>query len=319
MQENTRCLQKNYFMKKILVIKHGALGDLIQTTGIFRSISEHHKNDVVVLLVDKKFKFFIENAPYFNHIIYDERPSFIRLDLWIKVIRKLVKESFDIVYDLQNSDRTSIYNFFININNNCLWSGNRKGGRLRYNPNDFEKIPVLKRLYNQLKIINLEVNLNPDLSWMDRDISEFIPINKYIILIPGSSKNLKHKRWPANNFGELALRLQTKGYDIAIIGTNDERNEIEKIKSYSSKFHDFSNNDLSFVAALCRSASGVVANDTGPTFIAGAVNCPVTWLLSHHTNPDLVRPQCKKLKIIKKQDISDILVSDVENNLALRS
>ena len=79
------------------------------------------------------------------------------------------------------------------------------------------------------------------------------------------------------------------------------------------------NNDLSFVAALCRSASGVVANDTGPTFIAGAVNCPVTWLLSHHTNPDLVRPQCKKLKIIKKQDISDILVSDVENNLALRS
>ena len=62
MQENTRCLQKNYFMKKILVIKHGALGDLIQTTGIFRSISEHHKNDDVVLLVDKKFKFFIENA-----------------------------------------------------------------------------------------------------------------------------------------------------------------------------------------------------------------------------------------------------------------
>ena len=53
-------------------------------------------------------------------------------------------------------------------------------------------------------------------------------------------------------------------------------------------------------------------------FIAGAVDCPITWLLSHHTNPDLVKPQCKNLKIIKKQDISDILVDEVENNLALR-
>jgi len=32
----------------------------------------------------------------------------------------------------------------------------------------------------------------------------------------------------------------------------------------------------------------------------------------------LVKPQCKNLKIIKKQDISDILVDEVENNLALR-
>ena len=305
-------------MKKILIIKHGALGDLIQTTGVFKSIREAHNDDNITLLVDKKFDFFIKHAPFFDQIFYDTRSSFFRIDIWIKIIKKLSKEKFDIVYDLQSSDRTSIYSFFININNNCIWSGNRKGGRFKYHPDNFEDIPVLDRLLNQLKLIGLEVNLTPDLTWMDKDISEFIPKNRFIILMPGSSVHLKHKRWPSKNFGELAVRLERKGYDIAVIGTDAERQEIETIKKYSSNILDYSNKDLSFLAALCRKSAGVVANDTGPTFIAGAVDCPITWLLSHHTNPDLVKPQCKNLKIIKKQDISDILVDEVENNLALR-
>ena len=305
-------------MKKVLIIKHGALGDLIQTTGVFKSIREAHQNDKITLLVDKKFDFFIKLAPFFDQIFYDTRSSFIRIDMWIKIITKLAKEKFDIVYDLQSSDRTSIYNFFININNSCMWSGNRKGGRFKYHPDNFEDIPVLDRLLHQLRLIGLEVNLTPDLTWMDKDISEYIPKNKFIILIPGSSVHLKHKRWPSKNFGELAVGLEKKGYEIVVIGTDDERQEIETIKSYSSTIYDYSNKDLSFLAALCRKSAGVVANDTGPTFIASAVDCPITWLLSHHTNPDLVKPQCKNLKIIKKQDISDILVDEVENNLALR-
>ncbi len=305
-------------MKKILIIKHGALGDLIQTTGIFKSIREAHQNDNITLLVDKKFDFFIKDAPFFDQVFYDTRSSFYSINMWIKIITKLRKEKFDIVYDLQSSDRTSIYNFFININNSCIWSGNRKGGKFRYHPDNFEEIPVLDRLLHQLKLIGLEVNLTPDLNWMNTDISEFIPENRFIVLIPGSSVHLKHKRWPSKNFGELAVRLEKKGYAIVVTGTDDERQEIETIKNYSSNIRDYSNKGLSFLAALCRRSSGVVANDTGPTFIAGAVDCPITWLLSHHTNPDLVKPQCQNLKIIKKQDISDILVDEVENNLALR-
>ena len=305
-------------MKKILIIKHGALGDLIQTTGIFKSIREAHQNDNITLLVDKKFDFFIKDAPFFDQVFYDTRSSFYSINMWIKIITKLRKEKFDIVYDLQSSDRTSIYNFFININNSCIWSGNRKGGKFRYHPDNFEEIPVLDRLLHQLKLIGLEVNLTPDLNWMNTDISEFIPENRFIVLIPGSSVHLKHKRWPSKNFGELAVRLEKKGYAIVVTGTDDERQEIETIKNYSSNIRDYSNKGLSFLAALCRRSSGVVANDTGPTFIAGAVDCPITWLLSHHTKPDLVKPQCQNLKIIKKQDISDILVDEVENNLALR-
>ena len=55
-------------MKKILIIKHGALGDLIQTTGVFKSIRETHKDDNITLLVDKKFDFFIGSQLKFGLI-----------------------------------------------------------------------------------------------------------------------------------------------------------------------------------------------------------------------------------------------------------
>ena len=170
-----------------------------------------------------------------------------------------------------------------------------------------------------MNIINLKVDVNPDLSWMNENIEEYLPKKKFIIFIPGCSPKLKHKRWPPERFGSLALNLEKKNYTIVIIGTDQERNEIEIIKRYSPLILDYSNRSLSFLASLSRHASGTVANDTGPTFVAAGVNCPTTWILSHHTNPNLVKPLCENLKIIKKQQIQDISVDEVENNLALRN
>ena len=44
--------------KNILIIKHGALGDLIQITGSLKSIRLKYPNSKITLLTDKKFIFF---------------------------------------------------------------------------------------------------------------------------------------------------------------------------------------------------------------------------------------------------------------------
>ena len=59
-------------MKNILVIKHGALGDLIQSTGILKSIREHNHSHKITLLTDPKFFFFTKELPYFDDIIYTD-------------------------------------------------------------------------------------------------------------------------------------------------------------------------------------------------------------------------------------------------------
>ena len=51
--------------KNILIIKHGALGDLIQITGPLKSIRTKYPNSKITLLTDKKFIFFTKNIIFF--------------------------------------------------------------------------------------------------------------------------------------------------------------------------------------------------------------------------------------------------------------
>ena len=57
---------------KILVIKHGALGDFILSLGPFKAIRNHHLNDNIVLLTTSPYKGFAEESKYFNEVIIDD-------------------------------------------------------------------------------------------------------------------------------------------------------------------------------------------------------------------------------------------------------
>ena len=57
--------------KSILIIKHGAFGDIIQSDGIFKSIKMRHPNTNLILLTSSLYKKFILQSPYFKKIIED--------------------------------------------------------------------------------------------------------------------------------------------------------------------------------------------------------------------------------------------------------
>jgi len=62
--------------ENILIIKHGAFGDLIQADGIFKSIRYKHKNAKITLLTSKNFINLMTMCPYVENILIDDRPSF---------------------------------------------------------------------------------------------------------------------------------------------------------------------------------------------------------------------------------------------------
>ena len=55
--------------QSILIIKHGAFGDLIQSDGIFKSIKNRHPNSHLCLLTSSLFKELMMKSPYFEDII----------------------------------------------------------------------------------------------------------------------------------------------------------------------------------------------------------------------------------------------------------
>ena len=306
--------------KNILIIKHGALGDLIQITGSLKSIRSKYPNSKITLLTDEKFIFFTKDIIFVNEVIYESRSSPLRIDLWILSLLKIIFKNYDLIIDLQNSDRTSVYYFFSKIFNfNLVWSGNRHGGKFKYRLSKENQLPIKDRIINQLKLMDIDSSDKPEIDWMIKNNIHDFPSNDFVIFLPGSSPKHKHKRWPAENFAKLAIILKEKNIDTVILGqSKSEGEEIKKIKSLSPSTIDCSDKDLSFIATMASKAIGAIANDTGPTFIVAAVGCPVTWLLSSHTNPKITQLVGSKVNTLKKEDISEISVVEVENNLALR-
>ena len=304
----------------ILIIKHGALGDLIQITSSLKSIRQKYPDSKITLLTDIKFKFFSDRIIFVDEIIYENRPSFFRIDKWLTIILKIVKRRFNIVFDLQNSDRTSVYYFFIKLfNSKTVWSGNRRGGKFKYHPKNFESIPIKDRIKNQLVLMDIEIYDKPDISWMMKKNIINLPNNDFVILLPGSSPEHKHKRWPAEKFAELANYLKEKKIDSIILGqSHSEGEELKKIKLLAPKIIDFSDQDLDCLATTASKAIGAIGNDTGPTFVAAAAGCPITWLLSNHTDPNITQLLGSKVNTLKKDNINDITIDEVKNNLAFR-
>jgi len=72
-----------------------------------------------------------------------------------------------------------------------------------------------------------------------------LPDNDFVILLPGSSPQHKHKRWPAEKFAELANYLKEKNIDSIILGqSKSEGEELKKIKLLAPSIIDFSDQDL---------------------------------------------------------------------------
>ena len=271
-------------------------------------------------MTDVKFKFFSDRIIFVDEIIYENRPSFFRIDKWLTIILKIIKRRFNIVFDLQNSDRTSVYYFFIRLfNPKTVWSGNRRGGKFKYHPKNFESIPIKDRIKNQLVLMDIEIYDKPDISWMMKKNIINLPNNDFVILLPGSSPEHKYKRWPAEKFAELANYLKEKKIDSIILGqSHSEGEELKKIKLLAPKIIDFSDQDLDCLATTASKAIGAIGNDTGPTFVAAAAGCPITWLLSNHTDPNITQLLGSKVNTLKKDNIIDITIDEVKNNLAFR-
>ena len=60
-------------MSNILIIKHGALGDLIQANGAIKDIKKHYINRKVFLLTSEPYAIFMSECPYLDGVIIDKR------------------------------------------------------------------------------------------------------------------------------------------------------------------------------------------------------------------------------------------------------
>ncbi len=304
--------------ERILVIKHGAMGDFVLAMGPFAAIRDHHADARITLLTTPPFAALGAASPYFDAVWTDSRPGFRRLGALLALRRRLRDGRFDRVYDLQTSDRSSLYFRFFG-DPKPQWSGVARGcSHFHDNPRrDF--MHTVERQAEQLAIAGIDGVWPPDLNWMRGDVARFHLPQRFSLLVPGGATHRPDKRWPAQRFADLADVLTRRGAPPALIGAAADRAAIDGIKAACPLAHNLcGHTSFGDIAALAREACVAVGNDTGPMHLITASACPSVVLFSAASDPELCAPRGPNTVILRRDPLAELDAAEVAEQLHLR-
>jgi len=296
----------------VLVIKHGALGDLIQGLDAFQALRRHHAGAELVLMTAPAYAPLALEIPWFDRIWLDRRPRMHELAAWWEIRQRFLTEGFDRVYDLQCSSRTARYLRMLPRRRRPEWVGAAPGCS-HPNPDFPNGASNRQKMAAQLTVAGVPSPDPADLSWFTAPVQHFDLAKRFALLIPGCSPHLPHKRWPAERYGKLAQRLAGRGFVSVVVGTDVDRAAIDGVRAVSPGVVDLGGRTTLFeLAAVARGAILAVGNDTGATFLASAVGTPTLMLMSSHTDPLVSAPWGSGARWLKRDDLSNLSVEEVE-------
>ncbi|MBN43806.1 MAG: ADP-heptose--LPS heptosyltransferase [Alphaproteobacteria bacterium] len=304
--------------EQVLVIKLGALGDVVQATGPFAAIRGHHPNAHITLLTAPVFRDFLAASNWFDEVWVDSRPSWKNWRDWHRLRFQLRGAQFDRVYDLQTSDRSNLYFHLMLPGRRPEWSGIARGAALRHDNPNRDSMHTIDRQADQLAIAGIKNVPSPSLDWVQADAARFAVTAPYVLLVPGGSTHRPEKRWPVGAFTELARRLVARGVMPVLIGAGADAHAIGTISYFCPGAKDLTS-DTSFaeIVALARGAICAVGNDTGPMHIIATSGCSSVALYSQASDPALCAQKGADVTILRRDDLSGLSIDEVEAVLKL--
>ncbi len=302
-------------MKQILIIKHGALGDFILCSGVLKTLREVHKDAHITLLTTKPFKSLIEQSGLVDDIWIDTRPKIWNIKEFAELIKQLRSVSFDRVYDLQTSDRSSFY-YKLFPSPKPEFSGIAKGASHRHDTAQRVHMHTIDRQAEQMRIAGIDMVYPPDISWMKGRAEKVLAHKPFALLVPGGSAHRPEKRYPERHYISLCALLLEKGITPVLIGSAAEADLLDAITSSHATIINLCNmTSLNDIAEIARHAEVAIGNDTGPMHIIAATGCHSLVLFSHASNPELCAPRGEHVSILRAEDLHDIAPEDVIEKL----
>ena len=265
--------------KDILIIKLGALGDVVMATGMIERIVRHHAPHRCTLLTSPAYGELFSAWPGMEIKTFDRTSlrSTLATVLWMR------NQHFLRVYDLQSNDRSGAM---------CGLSGipERAGNHPRYPYNMHPEsrytgqCHIHTRMLDILKAAGISADgvaprLNPP--GADRELvdgwlgKKDLMDRKLVIMHAGASTRRPEKCWPY--FSELAVSLARRGHLTLWAGGPEDRSVNAEL-SRTSGIDATAAFSLLQLVALASRAEFAVTNDSGPMHLLACASIPVYGL-----------------------------------------
>ncbi len=325
--------------ERILIIKHGALGDIILATAGFKALREAYPNAHITCLTSKTFAPLLSACPWFDDVVIDEKPRWFQLRKLMRLVgflRGIIarnasdeaiqtfsykqkagllryarndRKTFHAIFDLQTSTRTSAYWYLLKTPK-PNFSGVQKRASHAYTDPARHTRHAHDNLKRQLEIAGIANVGAPDISWLHEDIA--LPATPFTLLVPGGAAHRPQKRWPAEHYAQLAAKVPNP----VLIGTEAEREVLDNIASAVPQAINLcGQTTIAQLATLARSAQYAVGNDTGPMHVIAATGCPSLVLFSADSSPERSAPVGDHVKTIQRDELKTLRVEEVIHQL----
>ena len=297
--------------KKILLIKHGSLGDIVFALEPILSIHKKFNNSVIDLVTEEKFIPFFKKIKMFDQFLIDNRVSFLSS---FSLIRKIINGKYDLIIDLQNSKRTNFYHFFTKIFSRSRINGSRSFVHDRYIIPVQGKESPTQGLYNQLKLLDINQS-DPDLSWLVSDKENQSIENKDIVLvIPGVSKSGHAKQWSPSKYQQLCSILESKGYYICLVGTKHDSLSFQPILNGCKNIINLiDKSPPEIIYTVASKSKLIISNDTGPGHIASLSKNNTLWLALNNNVTKANLSFRQNSHLLLKDNMEDLSVNEVND------
>ena len=306
-------------IRKVLVLRLGAIGDVIRTTPMLRELRRMLPDARIDYLVNYNIKEVLEGNPNIDRIIglkgqiYGR--SFKTLKTFYNAEKEIRKEKYGLLINLEPHYLSQMFALLCNIPIAIGWD--RLGGGFALNnkvkyegtANEIEKaLEVLKFIGRYRKKTDLEIYLSKgDEAFARRSIKSKGIKRKKVVMSPSGTRNAfaseTQRRWPAEKYKELAERLIECGFLIIFVGDKYDKGVIKEV-SKNLKKEDYIDTSgrttIKQMAAIIKECDLFISHDSGPMHIAAAVQTPIIALFGP-TNPRRAAPMTKNTHVIYKK------------------
>ena len=283
--------------EKILVIRSGAIGDVLMSTPLLTAIRRKYPKAEVCYMVGKWSSQALKNNPNINKIIEFEDETIYKKNLIevLKLIEKIRKEGFDLCFVLDKSWLWGLFAWMCSIKFRIGFD--RKGEGFAYNisvPFEGIKYELEHNLDLARKIGMKVVDKKMRIYYDKKDLTNaenFLRNNKIknralIGIAPGGAvnpgQNFLEKKWPEKKYIELIKKIlkMRKNYCIVLFGGLSDKSLLEYLKNKinSKKIIIAPLSCIQITYLLMNKCKVIITHDSGAMHIAGATNSKIIAL-----------------------------------------
>lgn len=296
-------------VNKILIIKQGAIGDVLLSTPVIENMRHHFPDAVINYLTQSYCREVLIGNPYLNRVLtYDIGNG----DSSYCLIRNIHNQKYDLILDLFGNPRTAVITF----NSDARYRvGYRFGWRaLAYNikvkPRG-EEVHNVEFNLDAVRALGLEVISNTPKIFLNGVHTEFAEeffksngLGGKQVIGFNPSGTWPTKVWYPEKWVELGKMFPKESRILLFWGYGEEKATAQKIKDQIGESALLIPEvNLKYMAALIRKCNLFVTNDTGPMHFSWITGTNTAAIFGP-TNSHLQGPLNKNSIVLKNDTLS---------------